>query len=107
MVVICQVSNGNNIVLSPNQLQGSYPVVRHWEELFDIIDKKGRPKEPYILTSTFKCTLEQDELDEEYMGLYTPGQMILHPIYGQISYNTYPSNAFKLNFGHDRKIFFV
>jgi hypothetical protein len=31
--------------------------------------------------------LEKDELDEEYMGLYTNGHIITDPIYGQISYN--------------------
>jgi hypothetical protein len=107
MVVICRVSNGKDIVLSPNQLQAAYTDVRHWEELIDFINKNGRPKEPYTLTSRFKCTLEKDELDEEYMGLYTNGQMITDPIYGQISYNCCLSNAFKLKLGHDPKIFLV
>jgi len=84
MVVIRWVSNGKDMVLSPKQLQASYTDVRHWEELIDFIDKNGGPQEPYILTLMFKCTLEQDELEEEYMGLYTHGQMINVPIYGQI-----------------------
>jgi hypothetical protein len=46
-------------------------------------------------------------LDEEYMGLYTNGQMITDPIYGQISYNFCLSNAFKLKLGQDPKIFLV
>jgi hypothetical protein len=82
MVVICRVSNGKDIVLSPNQLQAAYPDVRHWEELIDFINQNERPKEPYTLISRFKCTLEKDELYEEYMGLYTNGQMITDPIYG-------------------------
>jgi len=41
------------------------------------------------------------------MGLYTNGQMIVDPIYGQISYNCCLSNAFKLKLGHDRKRFLV
>jgi len=56
MVVICRVSNVKDIVLSPNQLQAAYTDVRHWEELIDFINKNGRPKEPYTLTSRFKCT---------------------------------------------------
>ena len=107
MVVICRVSNGNDIVLSPNQLQAAYTDVRHWDELIDFIIKNGRPTEPYILTSKFKCTLEQAELDEEYMGLYTNEQIITDPIYGQISYNCCFSTAFKLELGHDPKIFCV
>ena len=104
MVVICRVSNGNDIVLSPNQLHAAYTDVRHWDELIDFINKNGRPTEPYILTSKFKCTLEQAELDEEYMGLYTNEQIITDPIYGQISYNCCLSIAFKLKLGHDPKI---
>jgi len=52
------------MVLAPKQLQASYTDVRHWEELVDFIDKNGGPKELYILRSIFKCTLEQDELEE-------------------------------------------
>jgi hypothetical protein len=81
--------------------------VRHWEELIDFINKNGRLKEPYTQTSRFKCTLEKDELDEEYMGLYTNGHMIMDPIYRQIWYNCCVSNAFKLKLGHDPKIFLV
>jgi hypothetical protein len=78
--------------------------VRHWEELIDFINKNGRPKEPYILTLRFKCTLEKDELDEEYKGLYTNRQMIMDPIYGQISYNCCLSNALKFKLGNNPKI---
>jgi hypothetical protein len=38
MVVICWVSNGNNMVLSPNQLHASYTDVRQWEGPIDFID---------------------------------------------------------------------
>ena len=79
------VSNGNHMVLASKQLQDSYTDVRHWMELVDFIDKHSGPKEPYILTSMFKCTFEQDELKEEYVGIYKHGQMINDPIYGQIS----------------------
>jgi len=96
MVVICRVSNGNDFVLSPNQLQAAYTDVRHWDELIDFINKNGRPSEPYILTSKFKCTLEQAELDEEYMGLYIMEQMITDPIYGQIWSNCCLPNPLKL-----------
>jgi len=64
MIVIHWESNGNNIILSSNQLQASYMNVRHWEELIDLIDKNGGLNEQYILTSKIKCPLEQDELDE-------------------------------------------
>jgi len=80
--------------------------VRQWDELNHFSDKNGGPKEPHIMTSMFKCTLEQAELEEEYMGLYTHGQMIMDPIYGQISYNCCLSKDFKLKLEHDRKIFF-
>jgi len=106
-VMIHWVSNGKDMVLAPKQLQASYTDVRHWEEMVDFIDKNGGPKESYILTSILKCTLEQDELEEEYMGIYKHGQMINDPIYGQISYNCCLSNAFKLKLGHNVKRFAV
>jgi len=81
--------------------------MRHCDELVDFIDKNGGPKKPYILTSKSKCTLEQDELEEEYMGLYTHRQMINNPIYCQISSNCCLSHAFKLKLGYNVKIFVV
>jgi len=87
MVVIRWLLNGQDMVLAPKQLQASYTDVRHWDEMIDYIDNNGGPKEPYILTLMFKWTLEQDELDDEYMGLYTHQQMIIDPIYGQNSFN--------------------
>jgi hypothetical protein len=89
------------------QLQASYTDVRHWEELIDFIEKNCGPKEPYCLTALYKCNLTQEELDEEYMGLYAPGQMMNDPLYGQISYNSSLSNAFKLKLGHDVQLFLV
>ena len=106
-VMIHWVLNGQDIVLGPKQLQASYTDVRQWNELVDFIDKNGSQKEPYIFTSMFKCTLEQDELEEEYMGIYKFGQMINDPIYGQISYNCCLSNAFKLKVEYNVKIFVV
>ena len=103
-VMIHWVSNGNDIVQAPTQLQASYTDVRHWEVLVDFINKNGGPKEPYIFKLMSKCTLEQDELEEEYMGIYKHGQMINDPIYGQISYNCCLSNAFKLKLGNNVKI---
>jgi len=81
--------------------------VRHWKELVDFIDKNRGPKEPYILTLMFKWTLDEDELEKLYMGLYTHTRMINGPIYGQISYNCCLSNALKLKLGHNVKIFVV
>jgi len=45
--------------------------------------------------------LTQEELDEEYMGLYAPGQMMNDPLSGQISYHSSLLIAFKLKLGHD------
>jgi hypothetical protein len=73
MVTIHWVSNGKDMVLAPKQLQASYTDVRHWEEFVDYIDKNGGLKEPYIVRSMFKCSLEQDEMDEEYIGIYKHG----------------------------------
>jgi len=106
-VVIRWVSNGNDFILAPKQLQASYPDVGQWEELVDFIDKNGGPQELYILTSMFKCILEQEELDEEYMGLHTHGQIINDPIYGQILYNCCLWHAFKSKLGHNVKIFLL
>jgi hypothetical protein len=61
--------------------------VRHLEELIDFNNKRGRPSEPYTVTSRFKCILEKDEVDEEYIRLYTNGQVITDLTYGQILYN--------------------
>jgi hypothetical protein len=81
--------------------------MRHCEKLIDFIDKNGGQKEPYIMSSIFKCTLERNVLEEEYMGLYSNGQMIMDPIYGQISFNCCLSEAFKLKLGHNPRILLV
>jgi len=60
MVVIRWVSIGKDMVLAPKQLQAMCTDVRQWEELIDFIDKNRGPKEPYILTSMFKCTMVPD-----------------------------------------------
>jgi len=64
MVVIRRMSNGKDIVLSPNQLQAMYNDVRHWKELIVFIYNNRRPNAPYILKWRFKCALEQDTLDD-------------------------------------------
>jgi hypothetical protein len=46
-------------------------------------------------------------LDEEYIGRYTPGQMLNDPLYDQISYNSPLSKAFKLKLGHNVKVFLI
>jgi hypothetical protein len=51
--------------------------------------------------------LTQEELDEEYMGLYAPGPMMNDPLYDQIAYNSSLSNAFKLKLGHNVNVFLV
>jgi len=89
------------------QFQASYTDMRHWEELIDFIEKNCGPKEPYCVTALYKCNLTQEELDEEYMVLYAPGQMMNVPLYGQISYNSSLSNAFKLKLGHNVQLFLI
>jgi hypothetical protein len=81
--------------------------VRQWEVLIDVIENKCGQKELYCLTALYQCNLTQEELDEEYMGLYTPGQMLNDPLYGQISYNSSLSNAFKLKLGHNVQLFLI
>jgi len=82
MVVIRRVPNGNNHETSSNQFKALYTDVRHWEELIDFIEKNCSPKESYCLTAIYKCNSTQEELDEEYMGLYSQGQMMNDPLYG-------------------------
>jgi len=107
MVVICSFSKGKDMVLAPKSLHTSCTDVTHWEQLIDFIDKNRGLKATYILTLMFKCTLEQVELDEEYIGLYTNRKMIIDPIYGHILNNCCLSNAFRLKLGHNAKIFSV
>jgi len=107
MVVIRRVPNGDNDQTSSMQLQALDTDVRHWEELIEFIEQNCSPKEPYSLTAIYKCNLTQEELDEEYMGLYAPGQTMNDRLSGQISYNSSLSNAFKLKLGHDVKLILV
>jgi hypothetical protein len=107
MVVIRRVPNGNNDPTFSMQLQASYTDVRHWEELINFIEKEFGLKKPYCLTALYEFNLTQEQLDEEYMGLYALGQMMNDPLYGQISYNSSLSNAFKLKLGHDVQLFLV
>jgi hypothetical protein len=107
MVVIRRALNGNIDPTSSMQFQASYTDVRHWEELINFFEKNCCPKEPYCLTALYKCNLRQEELDEEYIGSYTPGQMMNDPLYHQISYNSSLSNAFKLKLGHNVNVFLV
>jgi len=107
VVVNHRVPNGNNDQTFSNQLQALYPDARHWEELMDFIEKNCGPKEPYCLNVLFKSNLTQEELDEECKGLYTPRHMMNDPLYGQISYSSLHSNAFKSKLGHNLKPLFV
>jgi hypothetical protein len=43
--------------------------------------------------------LPQEELDEESMGLYTLGSMLIDPLHGKISPNSALSHAVKLKLG--------
>jgi hypothetical protein len=49
----------------------------------------------------------QEELDQEYMGLYALGQMMNDCLYGHIAYNSSLSSAFKLKQGHNLKLLLV
>jgi len=106
-VVIRSESNSKDMGLAPKQLHASYSDVRHWEELIEFIDNNGGLKEPYIIIVMLKCTMEQADLEEEYMGLYTNGQMIRDPTYGQILYVCCLSNASKLQLGQNPKRFLI
>jgi len=61
------------------------------------------PKEPYCLTAIYNCTLQQKQVGEKYMGLYTPRQMMNDPVHGHISYNSSLSYPFKLKLVHNLK----
>ena len=107
MVVIRRVPNGNNYQTSCNRLEALYRDMRHWEELIDFIEHNCSLKEPSCLTAIYICNLTQEELDEEYMGLYAPGLMTIDHLYGHLSYNSSLSNPFKLKLGHNLKLFLV
>jgi len=95
------------MVLAPKQLQPWYTDGRHWEELIDFIDINGVPKEPYIMTSMFKCTLEQANLEGEYMELYPKGANDNGSYIWPDLYNCCLPNAVMLKLGQNPKIYLV
>jgi len=107
VIVICGMSKGNDIAISAKPLEASFTDARHWEAMIDFIDKNESPKKPYSLMLMFKCSLVQDELDEEYIGLYTPGLILDNDLFGQVSYYFCLSNVVKLKLGHNPKIVLV
>jgi hypothetical protein len=107
MVVIHQVQNGNHDETTSMQLQGLNRDVRNREELIDFIKQNCNPDEPYCQPMMYKSNLTQEELDEKYMELYSPGQTMNDPLYGHISSNSSLSNTFQLNLGHDVKLLLV
>jgi hypothetical protein len=82
--VISWLSNGMDFILDPTQLETSYTAVRRRESLVDFINKNGSPKDSYLLILIFKRTLEQSQLDKQYIGLHANRQIINDPIYGPI-----------------------
>jgi len=107
MVVILRVPNGDNDPTSCVQFQAWYTDVSHWEKLIDFNEINCNPKEPYCLTALYKWNFTKGELEEEYMWIYAPGQMMNDPLYGQISYTSSLSNAFKLKLGHNVHLLLV
>jgi len=107
MVVIRWLLNGEDMVLAPKWLQASYTDVRHRQELIDFIHNKWVAQVAYFQTLMVNRISEHDEKDEQYMGIYTNGQMIRDPIYGQIVYKGCLSNAFKVKPGQNPKMFLV
>ena len=107
MVLIHWGSNPNDMFLSPEQLQVSYTDLRHREELMDFVNKHGGLKESGFLELMFECPLEEEALDEEYLGLNTHCHVINDPIYGLILHNCCYSNAFMSKLGQIPKIFLV
>jgi hypothetical protein len=103
MVVIRRVPNGDNDQTSSRQLEASHTDVRDWKKLIDFIEQNCSLNKPYSLPAICKCNLTQEELNEEYMGLYAPEQTMNDRLSGQISYNSSRSNAFKVKLGHNVK----
>jgi hypothetical protein len=73
--------------------------------LIMFIDTNRGPERRFIMTSSFYCTLQQDKLEAEYMALSTNGQMIMDPIYGQISFHCCLSKACQFQHGHNPIIY--
>jgi len=59
------------------------------------------------LTAILNCSFEQNNLDKEYMELYTPGQMKNNLIYSHILYNYYLSNAFQFKLGYNFNVSYI
>jgi len=92
--------NGNNDLTCSIQLQASYTHLTHWEELLHLIETNCALEEPHCLTAIYKCNLMMEQLDEVYMELLAPGQMMNVPLYGQILNNSCLSTTFKAKLGH-------
>jgi len=101
------VSNGNNYLISHKHLPASYTNAGNWEMLIDLNNIIGGPEEPYMITSIFRCIQEENQLDKAYVWVYTDGQMMNDPVYGQILYDFCLWHTFKLKLGHSVKISFV
>jgi hypothetical protein len=97
------VPNGNNDQPSSNQLQASYTDMSHCDTLFDFLEQNCCLKELYYRTAIYMCNAMQEELREEYMGLYAAGQMMNDRLCGQLSYNYSLSNASQLKLEYNLK----
>jgi len=66
-IVISRVPN--NDIDDPSRSQLQLQVWNenetNWEELIDVVEKSRCPKELYSVTIMYKCTLTQEEMDEE------------------------------------------
>jgi hypothetical protein len=59
------------------------------------------------LTATHKQTSKQEQLDEEYMVLYAPWEMLNNPVKGLILHNCCFSHTQKLKLGYILTEFWV
>lgn len=59
------------------------------------------------MTAINKFNLTYKDLEDKYMGLYAPAQIMNDPVHGQISYNSSFSNACKMKVGYNLKTFLV
>jgi len=72
-------------------------------EEIEFFHKNWGPKVAYSQTSILKRTLQHNELDDKYMGLFTHRQIIVNLINGQNLYNYCLPDASKLKLGHNQK----
>jgi hypothetical protein len=93
----------NNCRKTSNHLQASYVHFRHWEKLIDYDKNDCCLKEHHCLTVIHRFNLTEEELHNENMGLYSPGQIMNDALYGQISYISSLSIALKLKVGSNLK----